>query len=128
MIGISIGTGIVSLIVALTFAYSLANPIQVATTIAENVASGNFTDKIKVTRRDDLGRLLRSLAMMQASLRARAEEQAESAAIRERMHVEQEKRRRDVTSSLAAAFQEKVGRLVLGLESSATQLVSTARS
>jgi methyl-accepting chemotaxis protein len=128
MIALSVGVGLLSLIVALTFAYSLARPIQAAMTIAANVASGNFSDKIEVSRRDDLGRLLQSLGTMQASLKARAQEQAETAAARERMHAEQDQLRRDVTTTLAAAFEEKVGRLVLGLESAATQLESTARS
>jgi methyl-accepting chemotaxis protein len=128
MIGLSIGTGVLSLIVALTFAYSLAKPIRLATAIAEHVASGDFTDKIPLTRRDDLGRLLRSLATMQVSLKARAAEQAESLAAKERMHAEQEQLRREVTASLAAAFEEKVGKLVLGIESAATQLEATAHS
>src|SRR5258708_3866986 len=125
MIALSVGTGFVSWIVALTLAYPLTKPIQAAIRIAANVASGDFTDEIQVSRRDDLGRLLQSLGTMQASLKARAQEQAESAAAKERMHAEQEKLRHDVTSNLPAAFEGKVGRLVLGLESAATELEPT---
>lgn len=128
MIALSIGTGILSLIVALTFAYSLSKPVQVATVIAEHVAAGDFSDRIPVRRRDELGRLLRSLATMQVSLKERAQEQAEAAATKERMHAEQEKLRRDVTSVLAAAFEAKVGKLVLNLETAATELEATAHS
>jgi methyl-accepting chemotaxis protein len=128
MIGLSIGWGFLSLVVALTFAYSLTKPIRLATAIAEHVASGDFTDKISLGRRDDLGRLLRSLATMQVSLKARAAQQAESAAAKERMRAEQEQLRRDVTSNLAAAFEEKVGKLVLDLESAATRLEVTAHT
>jgi methyl-accepting chemotaxis protein len=62
------------------------------------------------------------------SAAARAEEQAESAAAKERMGAEQEQLRRDVTSNLAAAFEEKVGNLVLDLESAATQLEASAHT
>jgi methyl-accepting chemotaxis protein len=128
MIGLAVGTGLLSLVVALTFAYSLAKPIRLATAIAEHVASGDFADEIPLGRRDDLGRLLQSLATMQASLMARATEQAEAAAAKERMRSEQEQLRRDVTASLAAAFEGKVGKLVLNIESAATQLEATANS
>ena len=106
----------------------MTKPIRLATAIAEHVASGDFTDKISLGRRDDLRRLLRSLATMQVSLKARAAQQAESAAAKERMRAEQKQLRRDVTSNLAAAFEEKVGKLVLDLESAATRLEVTAHT
>jgi methyl-accepting chemotaxis protein len=71
---------------------------------------------------------MRPLATMQVSLKARAEEQAESAAAKERMRAKQEQLRRDVTSNLAAALEEKVGKLVLDLESAAIQLEATAHT
>ena len=54
----------------------MSKPIFAAMRIAERVAAGNFTDRIESRRRDELGRLLKSLAVMQASLKARAEEEA----------------------------------------------------
>jgi diguanylate cyclase len=42
--------------------------------VAERVAAGNFTDQIASTRRDELGRLLRSLASMQSHLKERTDE------------------------------------------------------
>jgi methyl-accepting chemotaxis protein len=71
---------------------------------------------------------MRPLATMQVSLKARAEEQAESAAAKERMRAKQEQLRRDVTSNLAVALEEKVGKLVLDLESAAIQLEATAHT
>jgi len=79
-------------------------------------------------RRDDLGRLLQSLATMQASLMARATEQAEA-------------RGRKGANALRAGtiaagchrkprrgVRGKVGKLVLNIESAATQLEATANS
>src|ERR1700704_210959 len=59
---------------AVAFAYSMSKPIFAAMQIAEHVAAGNFTDQIAIRRRDELGRLLRSLGVMQASLKARADD------------------------------------------------------
>ena len=74
MFGIAIGTALVGLILAIAFAYSLSKPISAAVRVAERVAAGNFADDIAVRRRDELGRLLKSLAVMQASLKARADQ------------------------------------------------------
>jgi methyl-accepting chemotaxis protein len=73
LLGIAIGTAFVGFLIAMAFAYSLSKPISTAVKIAERVAAGNFADDIAVRRRDELGRLLRSLAVMRASLNHRAD-------------------------------------------------------
>jgi methyl-accepting chemotaxis protein len=128
LIALSAATGLISLLVAGAFAYSLGRPIRKATNIAGRVASGIFTDEIRVTRRDELGQLLRSLATMQISLKSRADEQAAADEAKQRAQAEQEIIRRELTSKLAAEFEAKVGKLVLGLESAATELEATAHS
>jgi methyl-accepting chemotaxis protein len=128
LIMLSTAAGIVSLLVAGAFAYSLGRPIREATNIAGRVAAGVFTDQIRVNRRDELGHLLRSLATMQSSLKSRADEQAAADDAKQRAQAEQELMRRELTSKLAAEFEAKVGKLVLGLESAATELEATAHS
>ena len=66
-------TTLAGIVLAICFAYSMSKPIFEAMRIAERVAAGNFTDRIDSRRRDELGRLLRSLAAMQSDLKARAD-------------------------------------------------------
>jgi diguanylate cyclase (GGDEF)-like protein len=74
MFMLSIGTALVGLMLAVAFAYSMSKPIFAAMRIAEHVAAGNFTDRITIKRRDELGRLLISLGVMQVSLKTRADD------------------------------------------------------
>jgi diguanylate cyclase (GGDEF)-like protein len=71
---LAIGTALVGIMLAISFSYSMSRPITEATQLAERVASGNFADQIVSARHDELGRLLRSLAAMQARLKTRADE------------------------------------------------------
>jgi diguanylate cyclase (GGDEF)-like protein len=71
---LSVGTALIGLMLAVAFAYSMSKPIFAAMRIAEHVAAGNFTDRITSKRRDELGRLLSSLGVMQASLKTRADD------------------------------------------------------
>lgn len=74
MLALVAGTALAGLLLAIAFAYSMSKPIFAAMRISERVAAGNLTDRIDVRRRDELGRLLKSLSAMQASLKARADE------------------------------------------------------
>jgi len=56
---------------ALLLARLLIRPVRAATRIAEDVAAGNNALIVITTRRDEIGRLLASLATMQANLRNR---------------------------------------------------------
>lgn len=85
LLAIAIGTALVGLMLAAAFAYSMSKPIFAAMHIAERVAAGNLSDRIEVRRRDELGRLLTSLAAMQASLKARADEDHALMISKERM-------------------------------------------
>src|SRR5436189_223409 len=109
-----LGTVLLGLIIAAGFAYSLSKPIFAAMHIAGRVAAGTFTDRIEVRRRDELGHLLKSLGTMQASLKARADqdlavmrskdaENAEQTSRRTRMEAEIEAFRSTITSVLANA-------------------------
>jgi methyl-accepting chemotaxis protein len=60
--------------------------------IAERVAAGNFADDIAVRRCDELGRLLRSLAVMRASLKARADWDIALMSSKDETHAQQVRR------------------------------------
>jgi len=62
---------VMSALFALLSTRLLIRPIRAATRIAENVAAGNIASVIVTARRDEIGRLLTSLATMQANLRSR---------------------------------------------------------
>jgi diguanylate cyclase (GGDEF)-like protein len=74
LLALAIATTFVGIMLAISFSYSMSKPIFEAMLVAERVAAGNFTDQIGSHRRDELGRLLRSLAAMQSHLKARADE------------------------------------------------------
>jgi diguanylate cyclase (GGDEF)-like protein len=74
MLAFATGIALTGLVLAVAFAYSISKPIFAAMHVAERVAAGIFTDRIETRRRDELGRLLQSLAVMQTSLKTRADE------------------------------------------------------
>src|SRR5947209_4904110 len=100
MLGIAVGTAMIGLLLAIAFAYSMSKPISVAMRIAERVAAGNFTDQIDMRRRDELGRLLKSLAVMQASLKARADEELMLKSSKDLTHAEQVSRRQRIDAEI----------------------------
>ena len=67
MLALAIGLALIGSMLSVAFAYSMGKPIFAAMRIAARVAAGNFTDQIDTRRRDELGRLLQSLAVMQAA-------------------------------------------------------------
>ena len=72
MLGMAIGTVLVGLMIALAFAYSMSRPIFAAMQRWPNASrEESSTTTSRRRRRDELGRLLKSLAVMQASLKAK---------------------------------------------------------
>ena len=102
MLAIAGGTTLVGLMLAIAFAHSLSKPISVAMKVAERVAAGNFADQIEVRRTDELGRLLKSLAVMQASLKARADDELALSFAKDRTHAEQVSRRQRIEEEIEA--------------------------
>jgi methyl-accepting chemotaxis protein len=102
--------------------------------IAERVAAGNFADHIEVRRTDELGRLLKSLGVMQASLKARAEEELALASAKDRTHAEQVSRRQQIEAEIEAfrsAFSSvftNTNRMTGELTDTAQTLSSIARA
>ena len=127
---VTVATG---LIIALAFSYSMSRPIRAAVRVAERVAAGNFTDDIAVRRRDELGRLLKSLAVMQASLKARADEDLALNAAKDQSSAAQSSRRQrleaeiDAFRSTFTAVLSNTDRMTGELTDTAQNLASTAR-
>jgi methyl-accepting chemotaxis protein len=134
MLMIAGGTTLIGLFLAFAFAYSLSRPISAAMKVAERVAAGNFDDQIKVRRTDELGRLLKSLALMQASLKARADEELALMSAKDRTHAEQVSRRQrieaeieDFRSTFTSVFTN-TNRMTGELTETAQTLSSIARA
>src|SRR5262249_23846762 len=100
MLGIAVVTVLVGFMIALAFAYSLSRPIFAALRVAERVAAGDFTDDIRTRRRDELGRLLKSLAVMQASLKAKADDDHALISAKDQTNAEQGSRRQRIEAEI----------------------------
>ena len=72
LLALATGSSIAALVLAIGFSFSMSRPISEAVRLAERVAAGDFTGEIASNRRDELGRLLRSLAEMQSQLKTRS--------------------------------------------------------
>jgi methyl-accepting chemotaxis protein len=127
MISLTIGTALVGLFLALAFAYSLSKSIFVAMKVAEHVAAADFSDQIVARRRDELGRLLKSLAIMQASLKARAEENAALMSYKDQMNSEQVGRRQRIEAEVAA-FRSAITSALSNTDAMTGKLAETAQT
>jgi methyl-accepting chemotaxis protein len=134
MFAIAIGTVLVALVIALAFAYSLSRPIFAALHIAERVAAGDFNDDIKTRRRDELGRLLKSLAVMQSSLKAKANDDLALISAKDQSNAEQVSRRQrieaeiDAFRSAFAAVSANTDRMTGELTDTAQALAAISRA
>jgi methyl-accepting chemotaxis protein len=127
MLGIAIGTALIGLVLAVAFAYSMSKPISAAMRIAERVAAGNFADQIDTRRRDELGRLLKSLAVMQASLKARADEELMLKSSKDQTHAEQVSRRQRIEAEIET-FRSSVTSVLTNTDRMTGELTDTAQT
>jgi methyl-accepting chemotaxis protein len=127
MLALTAGTVLIGLMIAMAFAYSMSKPISAAMQIAERVAGGIYTDKIDARRRDELGRLLKSLAVMQASLKARADEDLAVISSKDRENSEQADRRRRMEAEIEA-FRATIGSVLGNADATTSGLTQTART
>jgi len=127
MLGIAIGTALIGLMLAVAFAYSMSKPLSAAMRIAERVAAGNFTDQIDMRRRDELGRLLKSLAVMQASLKARADEELMLKSSKDQTHAEQVSRRQRIEAEIET-FRSSVTSVLTNTDRMTGELTETAET
>jgi methyl-accepting chemotaxis protein len=127
MIALTIGSVLIGLMLGAAFAYSMSKPIFAAMRVAERVAAGNFTDQILVRRRDELGRLLGSLSVMQASLKARADENIALMSSKDQMHSEQVGRRQRIEAEVAS-FRSAITSALANTDAMTGKLAETAQS
>ena len=127
LIGIAIGTAVVGLLIAMAFSYSLSKPISAAVRVAERVAAGNFADEIAVRRRDELGRLLKSLAVMQASLKQRADQDLALMSSKDETHAQQVNRRQRIEAEIEA-FRSTFTAALANTDRMTGELTSTAQT
>jgi methyl-accepting chemotaxis protein len=126
MLGIATGTVLIGFLIALAFAYSLSRPIFAALRVAERVAGGDFTDDIRTRRRDELGRLLKSLAVMQASLKAKADDDLVLISAKDQSNAEQVSRRQRVEAEIDA-FRSTFATVLANTDRMTGELTETAR-
>jgi methyl-accepting chemotaxis protein len=127
MMTVAAGTVAIGLIIALAFSYSMSRPILTAVRVAERVAAGNFTDEIAVRRRDELGRLLHSLSVMQASLKARADDDLALIAAKDQSGAAQASRRQRLEAEIDA-FRSAFSSVLSHTDRMTGELTDTAQS
>src|SRR5882724_7415957 len=127
MLALAIATAVIGLTLAVAFAHSMSKPIFAAMQIAEHVAAGNFTDRIELRRRDELGRLLKSLAVMQAGLSARAQEDSALMSSKDHANSEQVNRRRRMEAEIET-FRSTVTSVLSNADAMTSELTETART
>ena len=127
MVKLTIGTALTGLLLALAFAYSMSRAIFAAMKVAERVAAGNFTDQIVLGRSDELGRLLKSLAVMQGNLKVRAEESVALISAKDQMNSEQIGRRQRIEAEVAA-FRSAIQSALVNTDAMTGKLTETART
>jgi methyl-accepting chemotaxis protein len=127
MLALAIGTALVGLLLAVAFAYSMGKPIFAAMQVAERVAAGIFTDQIVVRRRDELGRLLTSLAVMQNNLKVRADEDIALISSKDRLNLEQIDRRQRIEAEVEA-FRSTITSALTNTDAMTIRLTETAQT
>jgi methyl-accepting chemotaxis protein len=127
LLSLAIGTALIGLILAVAFTYSMSKPIFAAMQIAERVAAGIFTDQIVVRRRDELGRLLKSLAVMQNNLKARADEDIALMSSKDQMNSEQISRRQRIEAEVEA-FRSAITSALSNTDAMTGKLTETAQT
>jgi methyl-accepting chemotaxis protein len=122
-------TGIVfiGLLIAAAFTLSFSRPISAAVRVAESVAAGKFDDEIKIQRRDELGRLLTSLATMQQSLKARADDDLALMTAKDQANAEQSARRQRIDTEIEA-FRAAFSAVLANTDRMTGDLTNTAQT
>jgi methyl-accepting chemotaxis protein len=127
LLALAVATILVGLVLAVAFAHSMSKPIFAAMKIAEHVAAGNFADRIEFRRRDELGRLLKSLAVMQTGLKARADEDSALMSSKDRDNSEQVSRRARMEGEIEA-FRSTIASVLGDSDAMTGELTETART
>jgi methyl-accepting chemotaxis protein len=146
LILLTAATAVTGILMSVGIAYSFSRPIRHAMRISEMIAGGNLSDEISTRRRDELGRLIVSLAAMQRALRSQAElerhatedkERAEATRKAAEINAEAEKKAAEAKSEadrkvavlkLANEFEAAVGGIIETVASTSTELEAAAHT
>ena len=101
-------------ILALAFAQTIGGPVRLATQVAERVAAGDISREIPLRGRDELGRLLTALTLMQAALRTQADQNETLLADKDHEQADQRRRRQKLEAEIVA-FRAQVASVLTGL-------------
>jgi methyl-accepting chemotaxis protein len=123
----AIATTLIGILLSFGIAYSFGRAIRNAMAVSERIASGNLSEKVLTTRRDELGRLLVSLGRMQQSLRSQADSLHFEAETKDRDHASQVDRRQR-TDQQIAEFRNTVGSMLRQAEDMTERMNLTART
>jgi methyl-accepting chemotaxis protein len=124
---LAVTTGVVGLLLSFGIAYSFGRAIRNAVAISEGIAQGDLSQKISIGRRDELGRLLVSLGLMQDSLKRQAESQRSAADVKDRDHANQVAQRHRIERQIAE-FRGSIGNMLKQADEMTERLNLTART
>ena len=114
LIMLGIAAVVAGLVMAVLIAASFSRPIRNAMKVSETIASGDFSQPIVTKRRDELGRLLKSLDQTRAALdeveRNKERERAEQVALLE-ARVEEERQKMMASQEQVQAEQARSAEL-----------------
>jgi serine phosphatase RsbU (regulator of sigma subunit) len=85
IIAVALALLAIAVVLALIQGIGLARPIRALTAQAQHIASGNFLDRVKATRRDELGTLAHQFNFMAERIKALLVEQAQKASLEREM-------------------------------------------
>ena len=111
LIMLAILTVAAGIIFSLGIASSFGRAIRNAMAISERIATGNLSETVSTSRRDELGRLLVSLGQTQDALRTQADNQRLAANAKDREHAEQVARREHIEQQVED-FRGAIGKML----------------
>jgi methyl-accepting chemotaxis protein len=120
-------TGMVGLLLSFATAYSFIGPIRYAMAFSERIASGDFSQRVEINRRDEFGRLLTSLGAMQQALRAQGEHRLSESDKKERDLAVQIQRRESLEQEVSR-FRVAIEQILHEVNDATTLLNTTART
>lgn len=123
LIVIAVITTFAGLLISFGTARSFTRPIHDAVRVSERIAAGDFSEDVKVARRDEFGRLLASLAAMQAALQRDTEFRYESDQ-QKQQGLALEIKRRESLENEVSRFRDAIDRVQREVNET-TQLLDT---
>jgi methyl-accepting chemotaxis protein len=118
---------VAGILISLTTAYSFTKPVIYAMKISERIAAGNFGEPIKTKRRDELGRLLLSLGVMQDAL-SREQAVLRTQAEHEKQQNADQIVRRTAMEAQVQEFRAAIAGIVGGIANVSSRMDNTATS